>query len=88
MASGHGRELQKAFVQYVMSRNQQKEQRRTAEIMRQNSLADELRDRILEVISPATWFYLAKWKGRPSPQVDGVSWDPESENYTIKLCHS
>jgi hypothetical protein len=49
-----------AFVQYLVSRNQQKEQRRNAEIMRRNKLADELRERVLEVISPATWFYLAK----------------------------
>jgi hypothetical protein len=46
--------------------------------------------RILEVISPATWFYLAKWKSRPSPQGDGTLWDSERENYTntMKLTDS
>jgi hypothetical protein len=69
-----------AFVQYLVSRNQQKEQRRNAEIMRQNKLADELRERVLEVISPATWFYLAKWKGTQR--------DIEENAYTIKLTDS
>jgi hypothetical protein len=59
-----------------------------AEIVRQKELADKLRERILEVISPATWFYLAKWKSRPSPQGDGTLWDSERENYTMKLTDS
>ncbi len=69
-----------AFVQYLVSRKQQKEQRRNAEIMRRNKLADELRERVLEVISPATWFYLAKWKGTQR--------DIEENSYTIKLTDS
>ncbi|MGP8174777.1 MAG: hypothetical protein ACLP7O_09545 [Terracidiphilus sp.] len=69
-----------AFVQYLVSRNQQKEQRRNAEIMRRNKLADELRERVLEVIGPATWFYLAKWKGTQR--------DIEENAYTIKLTDS
>jgi hypothetical protein len=77
-----------ACIQYVFSRNQQKEQRRNAEIMRRNKLADELRERILDVISPATWFYLAKWKGRLSPQLGGTLWDPEENTYTMKLTDS
>jgi hypothetical protein len=63
---------------------QRKEQRRSERIKR----ADELRECILDVISPATWFYLAKWKSRPSPQGDGTVWDPERENYTMKLTDS
>lgn len=77
-----------AVVQYIVSRNQQKEHRRNAEIVRLNKLADELRERILEVISPANWFHLAKWRCRPSPQLDGNQWDPERENYTMKLADS
>jgi hypothetical protein len=77
-----------AFVQHVVSRNQQKEQRRNAETVRRNELADELRERVLEVISPATWFHLAKWKSRPSPQGDGTLWDSEREGYTMKLTDS
>ncbi len=77
-----------AVVQYMVSSNQQKEHRRNAEIMRRTKLADELRECILEVIRPATWFHLAKWKSRPSPQLDGTQWDPERENYTMKLTDS
>ncbi|MHB1023828.1 MAG: hypothetical protein ACYC46_05695 [Acidobacteriaceae bacterium] len=51
-------------------------------------MADELRERVLEVISPATWFHLAKWKSRPSPQGDRTLWDSEREDYTMKLTDS
>jgi hypothetical protein len=71
-------------VALVVASKQRKEQW----ISRRNKWADELRERILEVISPATWFYLAKWKSRPSPQGDGTLWDPERENYTMKLTDS
>lgn len=74
-----------ACVQVVVSRNQQKEQRRDAEIIRRNKQADELRERIVEVISAATWFYRAKWKGRPSAAEDGTQWDIEENAYTMKL---
>lgn len=75
-------------VALVVSKKQQKEQRRTELMLRRNRWADELRERILEVISPATWFYLAKWKRRPSPQGDGALWDSEREDYTMKLTDS
>jgi hypothetical protein len=71
-------------VALVVSKKQQKEQRRKERI----KWADELRERIPEVISPATWFHLAKWKSRPSPQGDGTFWDSERENYTMKLTDS
>jgi hypothetical protein len=32
--------------------------------------------------------YLAKWKGRPSPQGDSELWDSERENYTMRLTDS
>ena len=80
--------LELSYVKHVVSRNQQKEQRRNAETVRRNELADELRERVLEVISPATWFHLAKWKSRPSPQGDGTLWDSEREGYTMKLTDS
>lgn len=74
-----------ACVQVVVSRNQQKEQRRNAEIIRRNRQADELRERIVEVISAATWFYRAKLKGRPSAAEDGTQWDIEENGCTMKL---
>lgn len=74
-----------ACVQVVVSRNQQKEQRRNAEIIRRNKHADELRERIVEVIHAATWFHRAKWKGRPSAAEDGTQWDNEENDYTMKL---
>jgi hypothetical protein len=77
-----------ALVQFVVSFRQQREQRRNAEIMRRNRWVDELRERIVDVISPATWFHLAKWKSRPSPQGDDSLWDSERENYTMKLTDS
>jgi hypothetical protein len=76
------------FVASKLAAKQQKEQRLNEWIQRRNRWSDELREHILEVINPATWFYLAKWKSRPSPQGDGASWDPERENYTIKLTDS
>jgi hypothetical protein len=99
VSSGWAAALQTAFgaiiasaiggcVALVVSKKQQKEQRRTQWILRRNKWSDELRERILEVISPATWFYLAKWKNRPSPQGDGASWDSEKVNYTMKLTGS
>ncbi len=99
MSSGWSAVLQTAFgaivasviggcVALVVSSRQRKEQRLTEWISRRNKWADELRERILEVVSPATWFYLAKWKSRPSPQGDGTLWDPERENYTMKLTDS
>jgi hypothetical protein len=75
-------------VALVVAGRQRKEQRLTEWRSRRNRWADELRERVLEVISPATWFYLAKWKNRPSPQGDGTSWDPERESYTMKLTDS
>jgi hypothetical protein len=77
-----------ACVALVVANRQRAEQRRNEWIGRRNRWADELRERILEVISPATWFYLAKWKNRPSPQGDGILWDPEKEGYTMKLTDS
>jgi hypothetical protein len=76
------------FVASKLAAKQQKEQRLNEWILRRNKWADELREHILEVISPATWFYLAKWKSRPSLQGDGTLWDAERENYTIKLTDS
>jgi hypothetical protein len=76
------------FVASKLAAKQQKEHRIDEWIQRRNRWSDELREHILEVINPATWFYLAKWKSRPSPQGDGASWDPERENYTIKLTDS
>jgi hypothetical protein len=71
-----------------LAAKQQKEQRLNEWILRRNKWAEELREHILEVISPATWFHLAKWKRRPSPEGDGTLWDPERENYTMKLTDS
>ena len=99
MISGWSAVLQTAFgaivasviggcVALVVANRNRKEQRLTERISRRNKWADELRERILEVISPATWFHLAKWKSRPSPQGDGTLWDPERENYTMKLTDS
>jgi hypothetical protein len=99
MSSGWPAALQTAFgaivasaiggcVALVVSKKQQKEQRRTEWTLRRNKWADELRERILEVISPATWFYLAKWKSQPLPQGNGAPWDSERENYTMKLTES
>jgi len=75
-------------VALVVSNKQRKEQRLNEWILIRNKWADELRELILEVISPATWFYLAKWKSRPSPRGDGKLWDPERENNTMKLTDS
>jgi len=77
-----------SVIGYVVATKQRKEQRLNEWILIRNKWADELRERILEVISPATWFYLAKWKRRPSPQGDGALWDAEKENYTMKLTDS
>jgi hypothetical protein len=76
------------FVASKLAAKQQKEQRLNEWILRRNKWADELREHILEVINAATWFHLAKWKSRPSPQGDGTLWDPERENYTMKLTDS
>jgi hypothetical protein len=73
------------LVALVVANRQRKEQRLTEWISRRNKWADDLCERIMEVITPATWFYLAKWKSRPSPQGDSTLWDPERENYTMKL---
>jgi len=75
-------------VALVVASRQRKEQRLDACILRRNKWADELREHLLEVISPATWFHLAKWKSLPSPQGDGTLWDAERENYTMKLTDS
>jgi hypothetical protein len=71
-------------VAFVVYKKQQKEQRRNERI----KWADDLRERILEVNSTATWFHWANWKVIQSPQGDGSSWNSETQNYTIKLTDS
>jgi hypothetical protein len=70
-----------AAVQYLSSKGQLREQRRT-------KLADELREHVRKVITQAAWFHVAHWKGRPSPQGDGEAWDAESVSNTLKLTDS
>lgn len=76
------------FAASKLAAKQQKEQRLNEWILRRNKWADELREHILEVVSPATWFHLAKWNGRPSPRGDEALWDAERETYTMKLTDS
>jgi hypothetical protein len=82
LASGIG-----GIVALVVSKKQQKEQRRIERILRRNKWVDELRQCIQEVLSPATWFHRTTWKSRPSQQGDGTFWDSEMAN-TIKLTGS